>query len=115
VIKELQFKNYNGLISYWWIINRHIGGIVGNNDNARLEYVNVYNTTIKITNPAATDNRAPYVGMVVGLLSSSVMWYVGASNVTLDPGALTTAQKVNFGATRWWAWGGNEQYTNDIR
>jgi hypothetical protein len=97
--------------------NRSVGGIVGYNYSARIESCNAYYSQINYSNTGvASDNRVPFIGIIVGLLdNNSQLWYVGQSNVTLNPGTLTAAQRVNFGATRWWQWGGNEWGTNDIR
>ncbi|MCL2540483.1 MAG: S8 family serine peptidase [Firmicutes bacterium] len=100
---------------YLIYINRSVGGIVGYSHYASIVACNIYNSTISNIGQFAAHQFAPPMGMIVGGLNESILWYVGAANVQLISGSLIGSQLDNFGATPWWQWGGNYWGNCDIR
>jgi len=97
--------------------NRSIGGIVGFNNSSLLYRVHVSDTKIVYINEETNDNRAPFVGIIVGYIrNNSRVWYSTRENVVLDSGTLADNQTVHFGRTSPWSWGGLEgPGSHDVR
>jgi len=98
---------------------RAVGGIVGWNYWATMYATtnnrnSVTNTNIRVVGQAGAAHHAPPIGIIVGGVTDSTILFNHGSNAHLHPGSLTTNQRVNFGQTAGWAWGGRVWGSNQI-
>ncbi|MDR3021725.1 MAG: hypothetical protein LBU60_03515, partial [Clostridiales bacterium] len=95
--------------------SRSIGGIVGYCVNGEIIDCVIFASTIRNIGKDGYTNGLPYMGMIVGLISGSKVWYVATGeDIILDTGYLDSSQTLYVGSTRYWPWGGYEGPDVDI-
>lgn len=104
---------YSNIESYITYSNRNIGGIIGYCYNSgMISYSNVYNSEIR---NIGWDNNlsdlAPCMGIIVGQIVDSYLWYVGRSNAGVSTGSLNSTQR-RYCATGYWGESGYRSNTD---